>query len=583
MIYGKLLLAVSSGEEREFILEKESITLGREKDNNIVLIGPTVSRHHARIAFTPEPVIEDLGSTFGTIVGDVKTSRAVLHSGDMITLGGARLRFESAGGEEEGGRTVIDLNLSHAPALQHEAHEAALNHTLLDVSLDVSKEASRQDATLQVVIADNSPHLVVRENGISRDVGLDSASIVIGRDAVCQVKIESKRASRRHAEVRREGGGYMLVDLDSANGTQLNGQPLKGQRKLADGDMIAIGEALIIFKSPLPVSPQRSAPPAASRRPVVVIPGLCGSELRRGNMILWPNYPYILAHPRALMLDSGPVEVTGMITEVVVVPHLIKLDAYSRLTHFLEASLGYHLGIDLLEFPYDWRQDAGVIARQLAATIKTWREEMGHGPVTVIAHSMGGLVTRYYLDQLDGRENVDHLIVMGTPHLGTAKSASLLLGGAGAGALTVVSDRVRTFSLSLPSTYEILPRYDCVFTRQGEAVDLFADPNWLPAEGHPLLAAAQAFLDSLQPRATIPTLCVVGYSRPTISRIIVERAGPGWKIVRLEMEPIGDGGVVEQSAMLDGAEVHPVRQDHGALFSDPDVHRRLGYELLGRR
>src|SRR5512142_3418097 len=77
MIRGKLLLVVSTGsttDEREFVLEKQTITLGRAPDNDIVLPSPMVSRHHARLVFLPDPTIEDLNSTLGTIVGDEQIS-----------------------------------------------------------------------------------------------------------------------------------------------------------------------------------------------------------------------------------------------------------------------------------------------------------------------------------------------------------------------------------------------------------------------------------------------------------------------------------------------------------------------------
>ena len=85
MVYGKLLV-VSAGEEREFMLEKEAVTIGRAADNDIVLANPAVSRHHARLTATSEgTVLEDLGSTYGTMVGEEKVSRRVLRSGDLIS------------------------------------------------------------------------------------------------------------------------------------------------------------------------------------------------------------------------------------------------------------------------------------------------------------------------------------------------------------------------------------------------------------------------------------------------------------------------------------------------------------------
>ena len=90
------------------------------------------------------------------------------------------------------------------------------------------------------------------------------------------------------------------------------------------------------------------------------------------------------------------------------------------------------------------------------------------------------------------------------------------------------------------------------------------------------------FFAALSPQPRVPTLCVFGYGQPTTSKVIVDRRPTGLEMVRCEEAPTGDGTVPEESAVLDGADIHPVRQRHGALFGDADVQRRLRYELVER-
>ncbi len=52
--------------------------------------------------------------------------------------------------------------------------------------------------------------------------------------------------------------------------------------------------------------------------------------------------------------------------------------------------------------------------------------------------------------------------------------------------------------------------------------------------------------------------------------------------IQFEYEDEGDGTIPTRSAMLEGAEMHPVRQAHGALYSDKDAKMRLRYELVER-
>jgi serine/threonine protein phosphatase PrpC len=63
--------------------------------------------------------------------------------------------------------------------------------------------------------------------------------------------VDDANVSRRHAEVRQEGATYWIVDLDSTNGTELNGRRVS-RAKLADGDTITVGGTEIVFGRSLP-------------------------------------------------------------------------------------------------------------------------------------------------------------------------------------------------------------------------------------------------------------------------------------------------------------------------------------------
>jgi len=90
-------------------------------------------------------------------------------------------------------------------------------------------------------------HLV---DSLGRRIVLNEAVTRLGRAPDCDVLIPDRRASRLHAEVRREAGGFTLVDLDSTNGTRLNGQPLHCVTRLCDGDVIEIAATFFTFRDP---------------------------------------------------------------------------------------------------------------------------------------------------------------------------------------------------------------------------------------------------------------------------------------------------------------------------------------------
>lgn len=73
-------------------------------------------------------------------------------------------------------------------------------------------------------------------------------TLVVGRGPDCDLPITAERASRRHAEVRPDGDGHAIVDLDSTNGTRLNGQALTAAHRLADGDVLDVGGAVLRYR-----------------------------------------------------------------------------------------------------------------------------------------------------------------------------------------------------------------------------------------------------------------------------------------------------------------------------------------------
>jgi hypothetical protein len=75
---------------------------------------------------------------------------------------------------------------------------------------------------------------------------LADARAVLGRSKECDVQVPDPNVSRRHAELRQEAGAWWLLDLDSTNGTLLNGKRVQ-RAKLSDGDRIKLGDLELVF------------------------------------------------------------------------------------------------------------------------------------------------------------------------------------------------------------------------------------------------------------------------------------------------------------------------------------------------
>ena len=81
-----------------------------------------------------------------------------------------------------------------------------------------------------------------------RRVEIGERPLEIGRMPECDVSLSDPNVSRRHAEVRRQGAGFVIVDLGSTNGTRVNGATVK-QRALNNGDEITVGATKLRFEA----------------------------------------------------------------------------------------------------------------------------------------------------------------------------------------------------------------------------------------------------------------------------------------------------------------------------------------------
>jgi len=93
--------------------------------------------------------------------------------------------------------------------------------------------------------------LIVREaEHEPREFELADTPVTIGRDASCELVVESRYVSRRHIRIEPKLGAYTLFELGSANPTLVNGQKVEGSRPLIPGDTIAIADVTIEYQKP---------------------------------------------------------------------------------------------------------------------------------------------------------------------------------------------------------------------------------------------------------------------------------------------------------------------------------------------
>lgn len=559
--FGYLKLQLAGSGEQEFEVLKPEITIGRGQTNDIVLQDSRVSRSHARFDFDAEGgvTVVDLGSTNGIRVNGIRMEKAKIQPGDVIFIGGSQIAYEKAS-QEDDGMTIIDS-------------EADLDRTIAEAVLPVSINDTSED------------RLVICTPDKTWEVQLDDKvdSLSIGRTANNGIVIDHPSISRSHAQLIRNHRTFMLKDLNSSNGLRVNGQRLS-EMVLEDGVSVRVGYATLIYKrgfteEHLTIGGTSFKVP--NRHPVVFVPGIMGSELWLGKERIWPNLKVLFKEPELFKYPGLPgIEARGILQEVVVVPNLIKLEQYSRLGDYLVENLGYTRGVDFFEFAYDWRQDVRKTARQLAQYIDALPV---NAPVKIIAHSLGTLVSRYYIERCGGKDKIDRLILMGGPHLGTPNAVTSLLFGPEVLPFGLLGEKLRNVISTFETSYQILPVYSCGVDQFGQTFNFMKEDTWLHPEQKPLWQAAREFKRELGSATNVPTTCIFGYGQKTVDRIKLLRK-PDGKLSNsvYETRANGDGSVPENSAVLQGADFHPVHQLHGVLFVDNDVKMRLRLELIGR-
>ncbi len=114
--------------------------------------------------------------------------------------------------------------------------ELEVDEHLVEGTLDLASEMTRTGGGATVVLGDG------------RRIPLGGNPLVIGRLPECDVVLADGNVSRRHAEIRPHGDGWVLADLGSTNGTRLNGFRLTAPRELRSGDEIAVGNSLLHFE-----------------------------------------------------------------------------------------------------------------------------------------------------------------------------------------------------------------------------------------------------------------------------------------------------------------------------------------------
>lgn len=191
--------------------------------------------------------------------------------------------------------------------------------------------------------------------------------------------------------------------------------------------------------------------------PIIFIPGVGGSRLWNGNYPLWPiPAPF---HMTDLFLDDNgkrPLN-SGVKVEPTDILRAAPGNFYGGFVDYLQGK-NYTLDKDLFLFPYDWRLDNTGHLDPLDELVDKALKKADSKKVILIAHSMGGIIARAYVQSDSGAAKVDTLFTIGTPFYGAVKPYYALVHGYDFGNVAVTNLAMKIMAQNSPAVYQLLPR-----------------------------------------------------------------------------------------------------------------------------
>ncbi len=334
---------------------------------------------------------------------------------------------------------------------------------------------------------------------------------------------------------------------------------------------------------------------------LLFVPGLLGSELLDNKGMVWPGSLYngIVGFDEARfqrllnpdLTVGGVIEKVGYLVDI----YAQWLRTFARLRNKKNGQpLFSEAAKTLYTAPYDWRIDLAKSAKErLVPKINQINQDWnGKAEIHIVAHSLGGLLSRYYLqsgnfNNESGFSAIRSLTTFGTPHNGAPVALAGALGLHAADFLSVDQSRRLANDPRFPALYQTFPlQHEPIIWRREDERNLepislsdrtFAvDHLKLNAES---LDLAANFRDAIDlSKAPLPnhvrTFLMIGTRFSTITHFVWN----GGMVDKVETESAGDGTVSLQGAFLPGRQVQFTDKSHVSLIAANEA--RLVFQEL---
>ncbi|MGZ3592835.1 MAG: FHA domain-containing protein [Syntrophales bacterium] len=221
----KVLLKFKEAVIREIPLDQDVMTIGRKKDNDIVIDNQAVSGYHARIKKEANSLfVEDANSLNGTFINGQKISKGELHNGDVILIG------------------VHTLDVILEKARETDLKGFAVRGRSMDETVVVGAEEQKkilasQDKEKPEILGG---FIVIEGSTEKRDYLLKERVTTIGKEDGAGIHLRGFFAPRVAALVNRRREGYFITPAGGKT-LKVNGQKVDHKYDLKDGDIVEAG------------------------------------------------------------------------------------------------------------------------------------------------------------------------------------------------------------------------------------------------------------------------------------------------------------------------------------------------------
>ena len=228
----KIIVTLNDAKVSEYVLDKETTTIGRHPDNDIHIDNIAVSGSHAKIiTILTDSFLEDMNSTNGTLVNSKPIQKHALKDGDLIEIGVHQLKYENT--EAASGGDFESTMIIHPDA-------AGLKEATGEVDKEALKEASVGAETPD---KDQDVHLnILNGTNAGEELKITKALTTLGKPGT-QVAAITKRPQ-----------GYFIIHIEGGSNEKtpiINGEEIGAKAtQLNNKDVIEIAGVKMEFISP---------------------------------------------------------------------------------------------------------------------------------------------------------------------------------------------------------------------------------------------------------------------------------------------------------------------------------------------